>query len=48
MAQEFLQQANEEQKHMDQLAARIVQLRGALNFNPEGLSTRSHARYVEG
>ena len=32
----------------DQIAARIVQLGGAPNFNPEGLLTRSHAEYVEG
>ena len=48
VAQEFLQHANEEQQHMDQLAARIVQLKGEPNFNPEGLLTRSHAEYVEG
>lgn len=48
VAQEFLQHANEEQQHADQIAARIVQLKGEPNFNPEGLLTRSHAEYVEG
>jgi bacterioferritin len=48
VAQEFLEHANEEQQHADQIAARIVQLGGAPNFSPEGLATRSHAEYVEG
>jgi len=48
VAQEFLQHANEEQTHADQLAQRIVQLGGEPNFSPEGLSTRSHSEYVEG
>lgn len=48
VAQEFLQHANEEQQHADQLAQRIVQLGGEPNFSPEGLATRSHAEYVEG
>jgi len=48
VAAEFLQHANEEQGHSDQLAGRIVQLGGAPNFSPDGLSTRSHAEYVEG
>jgi bacterioferritin len=48
VAQEFLQHANEEQMHADQIAARIVQLGGEPNFSPEGLSARSHAEYVEG
>ncbi len=48
VAAEFLQHANEEQGHADQIAQRIVQLGGAPNFNPEGLLSRSHAEYVEG
>ena len=48
VAAEFLQHANEEQGHADQIAQRIVQLNGAPNFNPEGLLMRSHAEYVEG
>ena len=46
--QEFLQHANDEQMHADQIAARIVQLGGEPNFSPEGLASRSHAEYVEG
>jgi bacterioferritin len=48
IAQEFLQHANEEQGHADQIAARIVQLGGSPNFSPEGLLSRSHSEYVEG
>jgi bacterioferritin len=48
VAQEFLQHANEEQGHADQIAARIVQLQGEPNFSPDGLLSRSHAEYVEG
>ena len=48
VAQEFLEHANEEQMHADQIAQRIVQLGGEPNFSPEGLLTRSHAEYVEG
>ncbi len=48
VAQEFLQHANEEQAHADEIAARIVQLGGEPNFSPEGLASRSHAEYVEG
>ena len=48
VAQEFLQHANEEQTHSDQIARRIVQIGGEPNFSPEGLLTRSHSEYVEG
>jgi bacterioferritin len=48
VAAEFLTHANEEQQHADQIAARIVQLNGSPNFNPDGLLSRSHAEYVEG
>jgi bacterioferritin len=48
VAAEFLQHATEEQAHADEIAARIVQLGGEPNFSPEGLSSRSHAEYVEG
>jgi bacterioferritin len=48
VAAEFLQHANEEQMHADQIAQRITQLGGAPNFSPEGLATRSHSEYVEG
>jgi bacterioferritin len=46
--QEFLQHANEEQGHADQIAERITQLRGEPNFSPEGLASRSHSEYQEG
>jgi bacterioferritin len=48
IAAEFLQHANEEQGHADQIAGRIVQLGGEPNFSPEGILTRSHSEYVEG
>jgi bacterioferritin len=48
VAQEFLQHATEEQGHADLIAARIVQLKGEPDFNPEGLAMRSHAEYAEG
>ena len=48
VAAEFLQHAGEEQGHADQICARIVQLGGAPNLNPEGLLSRSHSEYVEG
>src|SRR5438128_3134164 len=48
IAAEFLQHANEEQGHADRIAERIIQLRGAPNFSPEGLLMRSHSEYVEG
>lgn len=47
-ATEFAEHAAEEQGHADQIAARIVQLGGEPNFAPDGLSSRSHAEYVEG
>lgn len=48
VAAEFLQHAGEEQGHADEIAARITQLGGAPDLNPEGLTSRSHAEYVEG
>jgi len=48
VAQEFLQHAVEEQAHADLIAQRITQLQGEPNFNPEGLTSRSHSEYVEG
>src|ERR1700692_86393 len=45
---EFLQHANEEQQHADWIATRITQLNGEPNFNPNGLSSRSHSEYAEG
>ena len=48
VAAEFLQHANEEQVHADQIAARIVQLRGEPDFSPDGLVSRSHSEYAPG
>jgi bacterioferritin len=48
VAAEFLEHANEEQGHADQIAHRIVQLGGEPNFNPEGMLSRSHSEYVPG
>jgi len=48
VAEEFLEHAKEEQEHADVAAERITQLGGEPNFDPEGLSTRSHSQYVEG
>jgi bacterioferritin len=48
VAAEFAQHAAEEQGHADMIAARITQLDGEPNFNPEGLVTRAHSEYKEG
>ena len=48
VAAEFLEHAAEEQGHADQIAARIVQLGGAPDFDPKGLTGRSHSEYVAG
>lgn len=45
---EFLEHAQEEQDHADQLAERITQLGGEPDFNPDTLTLRSHAEYKEG
>ena len=47
VAAEFQQHANEEQQHADQIAARIVQLGGVPDLDPDGLKSRSHSEYVE-
>jgi bacterioferritin len=47
IAAEFLQHATEEEAHADLLAGRIAQLGGAPDFNPDTLTTRSHAQYDE-
>lgn len=47
-AAEFLVHSNEEQRHADQIAERIVQLGGEPDFSPDSLTGRSHAEYVEG
>ena len=45
---EFLEHANDEQRHADMISERIVQLGGAPDLAPEGLHSRSHTEYVEG
>jgi bacterioferritin len=47
-ATEFLEHAAMEQIHADRIAQRIVQLGGAPDLNPDTLSSRSHAEYMEG
>ena len=46
VAAEFLEHAGEEQQHADKIAERITQLDGTPNFEPDGLSKRSHAEFV--
>src|SRR3954468_16922470 len=48
VASEFLEHAQEEQQHADQIAHRIVQLGGEPALSPDVLSSRSHAEYIEG
>jgi bacterioferritin len=48
VAAEFLEHANDEQGHADQIARRITQIGGEPNFNPQGLASRSHSQYAEG
>jgi bacterioferritin len=48
IAEEFLEHANDEQDHADRIAERIVELEGEPNYDPDGLSTRSHAEYQPG
>lgn len=48
IAQEFLEHANEEQLHADQIAERIKQLGGKPEMNPEFIAKHSHSEYVEG
>ncbi len=45
VAAEFLEHAREEQEHADRLATRIVQLGGEPDFDPDTLTSRSHAEY---
>ncbi len=45
VAQEFLQHANEETGHADEIATRITQLQGEPDFDPATLVARSHAEY---
>jgi bacterioferritin len=45
VAAEFLEHANEEQAHADQISERIVQLGEDPDLNPATLSSRAHAEY---
>jgi len=45
---EFLEHANEEQQHADQIAERIKQLGGKPEMNPALLTGASHSEYKEG
>lgn len=46
VAAEFLEHAEQERAHGQQLAARIAQLGGEPDFNPASLLERSHAKYT--
>jgi bacterioferritin len=48
VAEEFLEHAVAEQEHADRIAARIVQLGGAPDYAPDGLTSRSATEYAEG
>ena len=48
VAAEFLEHANDEQRHADLAAERIVQLGGEPDFSPAVLVERSHTEYVPG
>ncbi|MEU7892650.1 ferritin-like domain-containing protein [Nonomuraea sp. NPDC049152] len=45
VAAEFLEHSADEQEHADKLAARIMQLGGQPDFNPDTLTARSHSQY---
>ena len=47
VAAEFLEHSKEEQEHADRIAARITQLGGVPNLDPDQLTARSHADYRE-
>ena len=46
-AAEFLEHANDEQRHADEIAQRMVQLGADPDLNPDNLSSRAHAEYDE-
>jgi bacterioferritin len=48
VAEEFLEHANEEQGHANQIAERIKQLGGKPEMNPKVVAERSHSDYAEG
>jgi bacterioferritin len=45
VAAEFAQHATEESEHADRIAARISQLGGVPDFDPQTLTSRSHSEY---
>lgn len=46
--EEFREHAREEQEHAERIAARIKQLGGKPEMNPDGLTRLSHSEYKEG
>jgi bacterioferritin len=48
VAAEFLEHAREETEHADRIAERIAELDGEPNYDPQGLTSRSHAEYKPG
>lgn len=44
---EFAEHAMEAEQHADMVAARIIELNGVPNFNPDGLAERSLSTYSE-
>ena len=48
VAEEFMEHAEEEQAHADQLAERIKQLGGKPELHPAVIAERSHSEYREG
>jgi len=48
VAEEFMEHAQEEQAHADQLAERIKQLGGKPELHPAVIAERSHSEYREG
>lgn len=48
IANDFMEHSQDELLHADKLAKRIVQLGGRPEFNPNTLTSRSHAEYIEG
>jgi bacterioferritin len=48
IAAEFLEHANDEQRHADLAAERITQLGGEPDLNPAVLAKRSHTEYAPG
>jgi bacterioferritin len=46
VADEFAEHASEEQDHADRLAARIAQLGGTPDLNPDTLTGRAHSEYT--